>query len=179
MVDIEGLSVFKDGKKIKGIQGSDGFTSVAVHKSYIAYGSADKKIRLTTMDGDNVTEFDDNRGAVISLAFSSDGHYLAGGDTSGRIVLIDVAEKKTLVSSKWTFHSSRVTTLAFSPDNLRLLSGGLDESIYIWSVTNTMTNLGIKNAHRGGVSGVGWQDDENIISAGEDACARTWKVTGI
>jgi WD40 repeat protein len=65
--------------------------------------------------GDSAAVFDDNRGEVISLTFSPEGKLLAAGDvsldhfiqrsdgpaliywllqSSGRIVLIDVVEKK-------------------------------------------------------------------------------------
>lgn len=51
---------------------------------------------------------------------------------------------QVLVGSKWTAHTSRVASQAFSPDNLRIASGGLDESVYIWSVKRTLKNLPIK-----------------------------------
>lgn len=35
-----------------------------------------------------------------------------------------------------------------------------------------------QNTHAGGVTGVAWQDEDTVISAGADACVRTWKVTG-
>lgn len=34
--------------------------------------------------------------------------------------------------------------MTFSPDGLRIVSGGLDESIYIWSVEKTLRNVPIK-----------------------------------
>jgi WD40 repeat protein len=67
--------------------------------------------------GDSAAVFDDNRGEVISLTFSPNGKLLAAGDvsldyfiqcsdgppliywlsqSSGRIVLIDVVEKKVI-----------------------------------------------------------------------------------
>jgi WD40 repeat protein len=51
---------------------------------------------------------------------------------------------QTVVSSRWTFHSGRIGALAFSPNSKRLVSGGLDESIYIWSTEKHMKNIAIK-----------------------------------
>lgn len=59
-------------------------------------------------------------------------------------MLIDVNDKKVLVGSKWTAHTSRVNSLSFSPEGTRIASGGLDESVYIWSVQKTLSNMAIK-----------------------------------
>lgn len=63
-----------------------------------------------------------------------------------RFVLTDQqsADLKTTISSRWTFHSGRIGGLAFSPNSKRLVSGGLDESIYIWSTEKQMKNIVIK-----------------------------------
>lgn len=104
-------------------------------------------------------EVEDNKGEVLALAFSPDGGLLAAGDVSlldcqeersdgrqatGRIILVDVKEKKTLVSSKWTFHTGRITALAFSSSGKRIASAGMDESIYVWEVEKTLKNTPIK-----------------------------------
>jgi WD40 repeat protein len=123
-----------------------------------------------------LAEFDDNKADVLALAFSPDGSLLAAGDAAGRIVLIDVKDKKVLVSSRWTFHTGRIASVAFSPSGRRIVSGGADESIYIWSVDKIIRNVAIKNAHPGGVAGVHWETDTKIVSAGADACVRNWEV---
>lgn len=81
VVDNDSVSVFKDGSRVKHVAGAN-LTSVALHDNHLAYGSADKKIRLATITGEDSTTFDDSRGEVISLAFSPDGKLLAGGDVS-------------------------------------------------------------------------------------------------
>ena len=66
------------------------------------------------------------------------------GQATGRIILIDAKEKKTIVSSKWTFHTGRITSLAFSPNGKRIASTGMDESVYVWEVEKTLKNTPIK-----------------------------------
>ena len=57
---------------------------------------------------------------------------------------MDVKEKRTVVSSKWTFHTGRITSLAFSPNGKRIASAGMDESIYVWEVEKILKNTPIK-----------------------------------
>jgi WD40 repeat protein len=124
----------------------------------VAFGSG-AKVTLATVNGTSLkvlTEISDNRGDILVLAFSKDGNLLASGDVSpdsyspaneqstGRIVLIDVTKKETLVSSKWTNHTGRITSLAFSENGERIVSGGLDEAIYVWHVKKTLKNIPIK-----------------------------------
>lgn len=91
-----------------------------------------------------------------------------------------MVKKETLVSSKWTNHTGRITSLAFSESGERIVSGGLDEAIYVWHVKKTLKNIPIKNAHPGGVSGVSWvAGNEKVISTGADGCVRTWTVPSI
>ncbi|OCF43364.1 WD-repeat protein [Kwoniella heveanensis CBS 569] len=158
----------------------DPTTAVAAHpgpnSDTIAYGVGKKVIVATTSPDKTLFEVEDNKGDVLSLAFSSDGKYLAAGDAAGRIILIDVEKQETTVSSRWTFHTGRVVALAWSSDGKRLASAGLDEVIYIWSREKVAKNVAIKNAHPGGVSGVSWLGDEKIITTGADGCVRNWTV---
>jgi WD40 repeat protein len=131
VADTRGMTVLKDGKTVKAATASDGFSAVAVHGDLVAYGgsvsrsgrqtmctsnsgtaSQDKKVYLDSLSSDGKgSVFDDNRGEVISIAFSPNGKLLAAGDvsthiaykahklisshqSSGRIVLIDAEEKK-------------------------------------------------------------------------------------
>lgn len=153
-------------------------TAVAASGDVVAIG-AGNKVTLATVSGttlNTLAEFQDNKGDVLALAFSPNGALLASGDASGRIVLIDAKTNKVLVTSRWTFHTGRVASLAFSPDSKRLASGGADESIYIWNPDKVLRNVAIKNAHPGGVSGVAWESETRVVSAGADGCVRNWEV---
>lgn len=178
VVSDEGLELVSGGSSTALVPGPA--TAVAAHAGaddIVAVGTG-KKVTIYTVSGGKAAErasFEDNKGDVLALAFSPDGSLLAAGDAAGRIVLIDAKADKVLVSSRWTFHTGRVTSLAFSPAN-RLVSGGADESIYIWNPEKVIRNIAIKNAHPGGVAGVSWESDDKVISSGADACVRTWII---
>ena len=64
--------------------------------------------------------------------------------STGRIVLVDTNKKEAIITSKWTFHTGRITCLNFSADGKRLVSSALDESIYIWEIDKPLKNTAIK-----------------------------------
>ncbi len=61
------------------------------------------------------------RSKFYSVAFSADGQRLAAGDAYGKITVWSVTSGKELFTLKGTH---RVTLLAFSPDDQRLVAGG-------------------------------------------------------
>lgn len=80
-------------------------------------------------------------------------------------------------TARWSFHTARVHSLAWTADGKHVASGSLDTHIYIWSVQNPIKNIAIKNAAPGGVNGVFWPGDSKLGSAGADGCVKLWEVT--
>ena len=76
-------------------------------------------------------------GNVTSIAFSTDGKFMAAGDDNSNITLWDVASHKVLktFTSESVFPVKRVVSIAFSPDNKYLVAGSVDESLSIWDLT--------------------------------------------
>ncbi|RDB29946.1 putative WD repeat-containing protein C9G1.05 [Hypsizygus marmoreus] len=152
---------------------------VAAHKALVAIGGEDQKVRLNEWDGKllkEVSVLEGNKGGVSALAFSPDGNLLASGDSSGRIALFDVKEKK-MITSRWSFHSARINSIAWTSDSQHCASASLDTHVYIWSVAKPMKNIAIKNAAPGGANAVLWLGSNTLASAGADACVRIWEVT--
>ncbi|KAF8155889.1 WD40-repeat-containing domain protein [Crassisporium funariophilum] len=155
--------------------------AIAASGSIVAIGGEDRKVRLNEWDGKTlkeVTVLEGNQGAVSALAFSPDGKLLASGDSSGKIILFDVNERK-MITSRWAFHSARINSLSWTSDSAHCASGSLDTHVYVWSVAKLTKNIAIKNAGPGGVNGVLWIDggkDGRLVSAGADACVRVWDV---
>ncbi|RPD75554.1 WD40 repeat-like protein [Lentinus tigrinus ALCF2SS1-7] len=154
-------------------------SAIAAAGNLVAVGGEDQKVRLYSWDGKALTEsatLDGAKGTVSALAFSPDGTLLASGDSSGKIVLYNAPERKT-VTTRWSFHSGRVNSLAWTADGQHCASGSLDTHVYVWSVAKPMKNIAIKNAGPGGVNAVFWVKDGELASAGADGCVRLWSVT--
>jgi len=154
--------------------------AVAAHGSVVAIGE-DRKVHLNEWDGKTLKEtvvLEGNQNIVSALAFSPDGRLLASGDSSGKIILFDVKERKIL-TSRWINHSARINSLSWTADSQYCASGSLDTHVYIWSVAKPTKSTVVKNAGPGGVNAVLWLEggkDRKLVSAGADACVRVWEV---
>jgi WD40 repeat protein len=100
--------------------------------------------------------------------------------STGKIVLFNEKER-TVVTSRWSFHSARINALAWTPDGTHVASASLDTHAYVWSVARPLKTIALKNAGPGGVNTVLWLETDGakggkLATAGADACVRTWDV---
>ncbi|KAK0220027.1 WD40 repeat-like protein [Armillaria fumosa] len=182
VAEVNTVEVIRSNQKVFEITPKSAPTAVAVTGKLVAVGG-EQKVVLYEWDGKSLKEggvLEGNKGVISALDFSPDGIYLASGDSSGRIALFSVAEKK-LVTSRWSFHSARVNSLSWTADSKHCASGSLDTHVYIWSVEKPMKNIALKNVGPGGVNAVLWVESGNgktgkLVSAGADACARVWEI---
>ena len=114
--------------------------------------------------------------APICMSFSHDGKYLAIGDALKEVSLWDGATFAPIVRQKWVFHTSSVTSLAWSPDSQFIVSGSIDSHAYIWNPANIMKKTKISFAHKTGVNGVDWVGPNSVVTCGADHCVRIWDV---
>lgn len=72
--------------------------------------------------------------AVVVAAFAPDGASIAFGTYGGEVCLADCATGR--IRTRWTAHCARVTALAFSRDDTRLISGSDDGSGAVWLLSD-------------------------------------------
>ncbi|RAL05057.1 WD40 repeat-like protein [Aspergillus ibericus CBS 121593] len=171
----ESVEIYKDGQKTGDFKPKFPVTAVAAHANLAALGGEDSSVQILDIAGSSLSPKADikaTRNAVSALAFSSDGSYLAVGDSRGRVLVYKVADG-SLVTDRWTAHTSRITSLAWNEDNAHLSSGSLDTNIFVWSLTNPGDWLQVSNAHKEGVNSVAWiAGGSKIASAGADAAVK-------
>jgi len=136
------------GKEIRRFEGhSDTVTSVAFAATgrWILSGSSDKTARIWDPEsGRELRKFARHEAWVNSVAYSPDGRRILVG-CGGEIVdgqfthsadtflhLWDVAGSQEILRLEG--HSASVTSVAFSPDGQRALSGSLDKTVRLWSL---------------------------------------------
>jgi WD40 repeat protein len=186
---VKGIMLLKNGKQVSSgiipISYDANVICVSKDDSKVYVGGNDQKIYVYKPTGDGLKEVnviaDGHLKPVHSLALSNDGTKLAAGDTRDVCVYDLTADYKPIIGkSKWCFHLQKITSLAWSPDDQNLCSGGADDSIYLWSFKKTLRRLHYQFTHRGGVVGMTFRKDIpglNLVSVGRDSCIVQWDFT--
>lgn len=113
--------------------------------------------------------------AVCTLTFSNDSEYIAGGDTAGYIKVWRVANKALKRRMRCAIDSG-VTSLQFSRDGVRIVSGCFDNIVRIHSL-ETGTVLKEFRGHTSFVNDVCFTpDNHSVVSASSDGTVRVWNV---
>ncbi|SCU89813.1 LANO_0D06524g1_1 [Lachancea nothofagi CBS 11611] len=122
------------------------------------------------------------RATPSCLALSPSERFLAVGDVMGKILLFDL-ETKAVKTSRWAFHSGKITSMAWRPLNEEdeeeedlIATASLDTHLMIYSVKKPMKNIKQLNAHKDGVTCVAWDGRSTIFSGGADSCIKEWKL---
>ncbi|KAE8350267.1 WD40 repeat-like protein [Aspergillus coremiiformis] len=171
----ESVEIYKDGQKIGDFKPKFPITTVAAHGSRAAIGGEDSTVQICEISGPTLsikTDIKASRNPVSALGFSPDGSLLAVGDSRGRVLVYKVADG-SLVTDRWTAHTSRITSITWNEDGTHVVSGALDTNIFVWSLANPGEWLQVSNAHKEGVNGVAWVSGSKIVSAGADAAFDT------
>lgn len=110
------------------------------------------------------------------IKISPNSQYAAIGDSSGKIVLYNIADK-VIQTSRWAFHTARINSISWTTDSKYVASGSLDTNIIIYSVEKPIRNIKALNAHKDGVNAVAWVNNNEVISVGSDSAIKIWDVT--
>ena len=111
----------------------------------IATGSNDGKVRVmqmgTSLAGTQVTTYSGPKGPLLSLAWSPDGTYLAGGSADKTVQVWQPTNVNGSSSSNVPFvfsqHADRVTALTWTADN-NVISGSADWTVLIWDTSGNV-----------------------------------------
>jgi deazaflavin-dependent oxidoreductase (nitroreductase family) len=132
-------------------------------------GPGRQALVLRAADG-RVVESIPARGPVTAVAASPDGSLLA--IAGGRVLLLRHQDGRTTK----LVHPDKVTSVAFSPDGGRVVTGGRRGTARIWSVDGKQ--LVQLRGHTGEITDVAFSPDGNrVATSSRDAIARTWDAT--
>ncbi|XP_051119234.1 actin-interacting protein 1-2 [Andrographis paniculata] len=183
LVSIETGVVFLRGTKI--VSTIDlGFTvtacAIAPNGDEAIVGSQDGKLHVYSVAGDSLNEeavLEKHRGAITVIRYSPDVSMFASADANREATVWDRASREVKLKNM-LYHTARINCLAWSPDSSMVATGSLDTCVIAYRLDKPASSrVTIKGAHLGGVYGLGFTDETTMVSSGEDACIRVWKVT--
>jgi WD40 repeat protein len=102
--------------------------------------------------------------AVHTLAFSSDGRWLASGSSDNTVKIWDAAEWKLVRTLSG--HTDSAYAVAFSPDSRTLVSGSLDKTLRLWDRDSGQL-LKEMTGHAGQVPSVAFSPDGRYIGSSD------------
>lgn len=173
---VEGTTVTHRSAAQLGAHDPTAIAATSAGDALVAIGTADAQVRLYTRNWDEVATLTNGRSPITALSFSPDGKLLAAGESSGKILVYDVAQLSVRLT-QWVFHSARIAALAWSASGEHCASASLDTHVYVWSVARPMKQAAFKNAHAGGATGVAWLDGATLATSGADGVVRQFAVT--
>jgi WD40 repeat protein len=162
-------------------------TCVAASADIIASGADDKTVRLYKLSPSGslaeLATLTDATSPISALAFSPSGTHLAAGLANGKVFAYSSSpsspETWKLETNRWSAHTARVTSLCWSPDGKKAVSGSLDTNVCVWSLANPGNRVKATNAHKEGVGAVVWVEEGRVVSCGADAAVKVWRVEGV
>jgi WD40 repeat protein len=143
-------------------------------------GGQDGKLHLYSVKGDDTFDelavLEKHRGPITAIRYSPNVSMFASADSNREAVVWDRAIREVKVKNM-LFHTARINCLAWSPDSSLVATGSLDTCVIIYDVSKPASSrITIKGANVGGVYGVAFTEDQCVVSSGEDACVRVWRI---
>ncbi|KZP12348.1 WD40 repeat-like protein [Athelia psychrophila] len=127
------------------------------------------------VSGAHLTTFTDPLAGPSSwtvIAFSPNGSKFVSAHKSIR--LCSATGGKLLKTLKG--HRGLISSVAFSPDGTKIVSGSDDRSIWVWDVVSG-EHLATLEGHLGGIASVALSpDSSHIVSGGADSTIRLWSI---
>lgn len=107
---------------------------------------------------------------IFAVALSSDGKYLAYGDTGGQINVRNIQTQQDVAQFRGDEDS--ITALKFSPDDQFLASAGYNGSVKLWQLSNwsligTLPTLGT-------ATGLSFSPDSSILASTDFEAVNLW-----
>jgi WD40 repeat protein len=112
----------------------------------LASGSMDDDAILwNTSDLNNVTRMATLAGdptGIDAVAFTQDGRYLLTDDDDIQVDRWSAVPHQPFVAATLTRHTGAVESVAISPDNQILATGGFDQTVSLWNITDPERSCG-------------------------------------
>jgi WD40 repeat protein len=110
---------------------------------------------------------------IATFAFSPDSEHVAVGRGTGAIWILEASSGA--VRERVMSHRGRVTSLAYSPNGRRLVSGDSEATVRVWDALHSDPLLTLR--HQGPVQSVAFSRDGSRLAASSTSGAiRVWNA---
>ncbi|KAH8871373.1 Periodic tryptophan protein 2 like [Schistosoma japonicum] len=161
------------------VQVTSPVSAVAFHKDLrlLATGFESGLLLLHTFpDFIIVSEVNMFTNSINSLAINKNGDWIgAASELFGQIAVWEWRSQSYYMRAD--SHSKEMTSLAYSPDGLHLATGGYDNKVKVWRVSNGRSIVTFTE-HTAGVTGVAFpaQNSKVVVSASLDGTVRAYDL---
>ena len=173
------------------LQYSTSDTPLAAQLTLAAYRiqpSQDLASRLLNTENTPLPETLPAGAAILSVAFSPDGHTLASVSGNGAVRLWDVADpaRPRMLGQPLTTGTAGIESVAFSPDGHKLASGDHDGAVRLWDVADPARPRMLgqplpepRPAGTAAIQSVAFSPDgRTLASVSGDGAIQLWDVAG-
>jgi WD40 repeat protein len=139
--------------------------------SVVAVGGKDKKVHIYKLAGTSLTADGETKefgGEISVVRVSPDGTTVAAGDSVRDVRLYSTNATKDPLRTRWTYHTTRVTGLRWSPSGKYIASVSTDRRLCVWDPSTDAPKISIDLAHPQPFADVVWADDGTLWTLGTD-----------
>eukprot|EP00605_Chrysophyceae_sp_TOSAG23-4_P001176 GSChrysophyteH1.ASY1.ANO1.1284.1 assembled CDS len=110
--------------------------------------------------------------AITALARNNYGKLFVSGDSSGLFQMCDEAFRE--ITAVDGAHNGAIQGLSFSPHDNKLVSGGDDSQLHIWTIGRNVPDMTL-SGHQSDVKAVEWHPYRGLVASGSrDSAVRLW-----
>ncbi|KAJ2901752.1 putative WD repeat-containing protein C9G1.05 [Zalerion maritima] len=179
---LNGVSVFAGGSLKEEVKAGFAPSAIAASGEFVAVGGDGNAVVIYSSSGSSLketgTKLTTSTSAISALSFSADGKYLAAGNNAGKVIAFRTSDWG-VETTRWGAHTAKITSVQWNAAGTHAVSGSLDTHVYVWSLAKPGERVKVLNAHKDGVTGVGWLGDGRVVSTGGDAAVKIWVVKGL
>lgn len=151
--------------------------TVSRNGSKSAYGTADGKIEVKNADGMSLLSID-HGSTISSIALSDDGEKLAYSSDK-KLFLANANMGATPIETD--AHEKTITSIEFSSDSNRIVTGGADALVKVWNSENmsSLDHVHTFGGHQASVSCVGVVGENGnykVVSGSDDWTLKVWDL---
>ena len=165
-----------DGAVLARIDTPAPVTSLTLNQdsTQVISGGADNLIRVWTVPVAPTKQVGASTIPIVAMEISPDKKWLAVPTADGKVDLIDLATNA--VAKSFAGHAGAVTSVGFSANSARLITGGADKTVRIWDVATGMP-VALVQGNGEAVTSVALHPNGNQAASGTiDGKLAVWKL---